>query len=439
MVVETYSTNWISEGDQIPLTQIASRLSRPSDMITYEGLIMYDESVCGVCLMTTRTNSDTRYLYKWRLQTVGRGFKELSLVLAMEELSNLKLELKIEGDVLDLHSIHADKIDNGYQSHQLQKLLKDLQLSQDIVHNKPIPFKINGILKQNEIFNQDKGVPDSVNYHPWLVKISHDGRSIYMNLVNTVDHYISLTEKHKMIHTQTVKWLEHYLKIIKSFEYVMKSGITKRLERHKDTDWTGNWDSLIPENDSDTTTSRYGSTVKVANDLFYHNSRLVTLSSTEAENITSYEVVREVSSLIDIIQELKEREFYLLKKNTEAKCKVFEDNSGPIEIANGDKYQPKTMHIKAKYYNMRELLQKGIMVPPHPVTFKRLAKHDSSLIHWDLMPAVSEGVLEYMDHHTMVHHTKKKMTIPCCPFYVALRTTLGGSQSQWMVTVNYTR
>ena len=132
---------------------------------------------------------------------------------------------------------------------------------------------------------------------------------------------------------------------------------------------------------------------------------LVTLSSTEAE----YIALSEAEALIELVEELKDKGFKLPQVTTTANCKVFEDNSGAIEIANGDKYCSRTKHINVRYHHFREYVQKGILevhkvdseenpadILTHLVTVECLAKHITSLMCWDLLPAVSEGVLQYL-------------------------------------------
>ena len=90
-----------------------------------------------------------------------------------------------------------------------------------------------------------------------------------------------------------------------------------------------------------------------------------------------------------------------------ARIDLFEDNSGAIEIATGDKVRPRTKHINVRYHHFRQLVENKTLVIEairsednpadiltHPVTLERLAKHVTSLLKWNLLPAVSEGVLQ---------------------------------------------
>ena len=215
-----------------------------------------------------------------------------------------------------------------------------------------------------------------------------------------------------MIHTKAIKWLGRYFKHTRSFGYVMKPDFTKGLELSVDSDWSGNWDVTKPESDTDTAHSRYGFIVWFAGVPIFHASRLmslIALSSTEAEYIALSEATREVLPLIDLIEELKKRGFDMPKAMATARCEVFEDNSGAIEIANGDKYRPRTMHINVRYHHFHDYVQRGVLqvtkiasednpvdILTHPVNEERLAKHITDLLHWDFLSAVSEGVLDYL-------------------------------------------
>ena len=41
------------------------------------------------------------------------------------------------------------------------------------------------------------------------------------------------------------------------------------------------------------------------------------------------------------------------------RCRVFEDNSGAIEMAKVHKYRPRTKHINVKYHHFRDYVTRG--------------------------------------------------------------------------------
>ena len=138
----------------------------------------------------------------------------------------------------------------------------------------------------------------------------------------------------------------------------------------------------------------------------------IALSTTEAEYIALSRAMREALPFMNLMQEIG-AVFEFHNPKPKFHCKVFEDNSGAIEIAKQDKYQPRTKHINIRYHHFRQLVQEGrIVIQPiksednpadiltHPVSIERLSKHLTTLMKWHLLPQVSEGVLQYLKSTT---------------------------------------
>ena len=48
-------------------------------------------------------------------------------------------------------------------------------------------------------------------------------------------------------------------------------------------------------------------------------------------------------------------------KKTRARCTVFEDDEGAMEIATIHKFRPRTKHIHLKYHHFRDFVTKGLI------------------------------------------------------------------------------
>ena len=85
----------------------------------------------------------------------------------------------------------------------------------------------------------------------------------------------------------------------------------------------------------------------------------IALSTTAAEYVALSMAMREVLPLIELLQEL--RKFGLIKSINAPKvyCKVFEDNSGAIEIAKAPKMRPRTKYLNTKYHHFRDQVENG--------------------------------------------------------------------------------
>jgi hypothetical protein len=59
----------------------------------------------------------------------------------------------------------------------------------------------------------------------------------------------------------------------------------------------------------------------------------VALSTTEAKYIAMLQSLRDVIPIMDLVQEMRERNFQVICTAPYVYCKVFEDDSGALELA----------------------------------------------------------------------------------------------------------
>jgi hypothetical protein len=83
------------------------------------------------------------------------------------------------------------------------------------------------------------------------------------------------------------------------------------------------------------------------------------LSSTESEYMALSQTLREVLPLLRLVKELSAAGFDLSTATTRIHCKVFEDNSGALEMARTPKMCPRTKHMNLKYHHFREDVSDG--------------------------------------------------------------------------------
>ena len=62
-----------------------------------------------------------------------------------------------------------------------------------------------------------------------------------------------------------------------------------------------------------------------------------------------------------LIQEMKEKGFQVICTQPYVYCKVFEDNSGALELARLPKLHPRTKHINVCYHHFREHVRNGLI------------------------------------------------------------------------------
>ena len=137
-----------------------------------------------------------------------------------------------------------------------------------------------------------------------------------------------------------------------------------------DADFSGNWSKDSAEWDTDTARSRSGFVITYAGCPIYWGSKMQTeiaLSTTEAEYITASESLRHALHLMALITELKQRHFPVHTQTTTVHTRLYEDNSGAIELLKVAKLRPRTKHLNIKYHHFRSaIIDSRITVQPPP-------------------------------------------------------------------------
>jgi hypothetical protein len=87
----------------------------------------------------------------------------------------------------------------------------------------------------------------------------------------------------------------------------------------------------------------------------------VALSNTEAEYIAMSQALRDVIPIMRLLQETREQDFKVLSTKSYVYCKVFEDNSGALELTRPPKLCPRINRINLCYYHFREHVGKGLI------------------------------------------------------------------------------
>ena len=87
----------------------------------------------------------------------------------------------------------------------------------------------------------------------------------------------------------------------------------------------------------------------------------VVLSITEAEYIAMSMALRDVIPIMELMTKLRERNFKVICTQPQVYCKVFEDNSGALELARLPKLRPRTKHINICYHHFWEHVRLGLI------------------------------------------------------------------------------
>jgi hypothetical protein len=76
--------------------------------------------------------------------------------------------------------------------------------------------------------------------------------------------------------------------------------------------------------------------------------------STESEYTDLSYALRDAIPMMELLKEMKKLQFPIRSTTPKVQCKVFEDNSGALEIATTHKFRPRTKHINVKLHHCRD-------------------------------------------------------------------------------------
>ena len=127
-----------------------------------------------------------------------------------------------------------------------------------------------------------------------------------------------------------------------------------------DADWSGNWHRQTSSSNAGTAKSRTSFVVCFAGCPILWQSKLqtqVALSTTEPEYIALSQSLRETIPIMQIFREMNEKGIVKLKEKPDVFCKVFEDNTGALELATVPKLRLRTKHMNLVYHHFREYVR----------------------------------------------------------------------------------
>jgi hypothetical protein len=172
----------------------------------------------------------------------------------------------------------------------------------------------------------------------------------------------------------------------------------KSFDCYVDSDFCGLWNRALAMSDPSTSKSRSGYAITYAGCPIIWASKLQTqtaLSTTEAEYVALSTALRELIPLMELVKEVRHHGIDVDYIPPVVHCKVFEDNSGAIEMARLPKIRPRTKHINNTYHHFREYVDRGeitiLSIPTEdqpadlltkPLPLEAFLKHRRFLLGW---------------------------------------------------------
>ena len=281
----------------------------------------------------------------------------------VKDLKKANLNITDEGDIQDFLGVNISMKKDGTihltQPHLIDQIISDLGLTQDNVKVKETPAKSSQLLTRDV---KGKDFDKSFHYRSVLGKLNYLEKGTRSDIAYITHQCARFTEAPKESHAMALKWLGRYLKGTKDKGLILKPETGRGLEVHVDADFSGNWDPSAPEKDRDTARSRHGYIISYEGCPLLWKSQMQTeiaLSSTESEYIGMSYALREVIPIMELLKEMKSLKFPVMEIIPKLHCRVFEDNSGALEMARTHKYRPRTKHLNVKLHHFRDYVTRG--------------------------------------------------------------------------------
>lgn len=248
-----------------------------------------------------------------------------------------------EGDIQDFLGVNINQRKDGSieltQPHLIQQIFEDLRLNKDDASAKVVPVAPSKILRKHAASEDFDG---SFDYRSVIRKLNYLEKGSRSDIAYITHQCARFSINPKREHGNAVRWLGRYLKKTADKGTILKPSPTKGLEVYVDEDFAGNWhkEELL---EHDSARSRYGYLIMYSGCPIMWKSQLqgeITLSSTESEYTGLSYALREAIPIMNLLNEMKKQGYTISKTKAEVLCRVFEENSGALEMARVHKYRP---------------------------------------------------------------------------------------------------
>jgi hypothetical protein len=324
----------------------------------------------------------------------GPDVDEINAIIA--DMRKAKLDITEEGELEDFLGVNIDRKPDGTihltQPHLIDQILDDLRLNGDNVTTKKTPASSSRLLSRH---SDSEPFDNSFNFRSVIGKLNYLEKSTRSDIAYITHQCARFTTAPKQEHAQALRWLGRYLRETRTKGTILRPVKGRDMEVYVDADFSGNWDPKETW-DVDTARSRHGYIIMYAGCPILWKSQMQTeiaLSSTESEYCGLSYALRDAIPIMELLKELKAFKFPIRSAQAQVHCKVFEDNSGALEIATTHKFRPRTKHINVKYHFFRSYInRKEITIHPIDTTLQK-ADYLTKPVSFDILQRLRPMVM----------------------------------------------
>jgi hypothetical protein len=291
------------------------------------------------------------------------GPDEAELDGIIVKMQAVGLKMTYEDGVDDFLGVNIQHKEDGTihltQPHLIESILNDLRLAGTTIVSKRTPSAITKILWRHldaEPFDQH------FHYRSAIGKLNYLEKSTRPDIAYATHQCARFSQDPREPHAKAVKWIGRYLNATHDKGLILKPDVTKGFDVYADADFAGNFNKLDAPTDADTARSRTGYIIFYAGCPIFWQSKLqteISLSTTEAEIISLSTALKTAIPLMEITKEMQKLGYTVLSTIPVVHCRLFEDNSGAIELATNHKIRPRTRYMNVKWFHFRHHYERG--------------------------------------------------------------------------------
>jgi Reverse transcriptase (RNA-dependent DNA polymerase)/GAG-pre-integrase domain len=324
-------------------------------------------------------------------------------VLAGNKQTHRAFKITDEGTLDEYLGVKVEHLPNG--TIKLSQLQLIQQVLDDLGFNKRTTVKDSPAASTVRLHRDVSGKPysDNWHYHNIIGKLNFLEKSTRPDIAYAVHQCARFCLEPKESHATAIKQIGKYLQSTRDKGMILNPK-QHSFDCYVDADFVGNWNRVTADVDPGTAKSRTAFIISYARCPVSWASKLqteVALSSTEAEYNALSESLRHVRFLMQIVDEAKEVGWETFVGKSTVHCKVFEDNSGALEMGRLPKMRPRTKHLCVRLHHFREHVRLGKISIQHISSEKQLADIATKPQPTELFVAQREAILQWDAEHKL--------------------------------------
>ena len=253
----------------------------------------------------------------------------------IKQLQDVGLRLEDQGHPVCYVGVNIKKTHDGTYEFTQRALIESIIDDVDIrdAYTKPVPAKVT---VQLHAFKDSPEFNGNFNYRSVVGKQNYLGQTTRPDIVYAFHQVAKYTAAPRMEHGEAIIYIVRYLKGTRHVGFRFRPDPSKGFQCYCDTDFAGNRNKDFAKADPSTAKSRSGWIIFYAGCPIIWASKLqsqVALSTTEAEYIAMSMALCDIIPIMELLREMRERNIEIVNAQPYIYCKVFEDNSGALELA----------------------------------------------------------------------------------------------------------